>query len=48
MAFSSDMESKIVDVFQNNKVKNILHIGACLGEEKLFYPLNLTLQQSYH
>jgi FkbM family methyltransferase len=37
MAFSSDMESKIVDVFQNNKVKNILHIGACLGEETPFY-----------
>lgn len=37
MAFSSEMEGKIVEIFQNNKVKNILHIGACLGEEKPFY-----------
>jgi FkbM family methyltransferase len=37
MAFSTDMEAKIVEIFQNNKVKNILHIGACLGEEKPFY-----------
>lgn len=37
MAFSSEMEAKIVEIFQNNKVKNILHIGACLGEEKPFY-----------
>lgn len=37
MAFSSEMEAKIVKIFQNNKVKNILHIGACLGEEKPFY-----------
>lgn len=37
MAFSSDMEAKITEIFQNTKVKNILHIGACLGEEKPYY-----------
>lgn len=37
MAFSTDMEAKIAEIFQNSKVKNILHIGACLGEEKPFY-----------
>lgn len=37
MAFSTDMEAKIVEIFQNSEVKNILHIGACLGEEKPFY-----------
>ena len=37
MAFSTDMEAKIVEIFQNSKVKNILHIGACLGEETPFY-----------
>ena len=37
MAFSSDMEAKITEIFENTKVKNILHIGACLGEEKSYY-----------
>jgi len=37
MAFGSDMEEKIVEIFEGRKLKNILHIGACLGEEKTFY-----------
>lgn len=37
MAFGSDMEEKIVEVFKGKELKNILHIGACLGEEKSFY-----------
>lgn len=37
MAFGSDMEERIVGFFKDSTVKNILHIGACLGEEKTFY-----------
>lgn len=37
MAFGPDMEERIVNLFKDSTVKNILHIGACLGEEKSFY-----------
>ena len=37
MAFGPDMEERIVNLFKDSTVKNILHIGACLGEEKTFY-----------
>jgi FkbM family methyltransferase len=37
MSFSSEIENLIITQNQNYKIKNILHIGACLGEEIDFY-----------
>jgi len=37
MAFNYDMEKELTEIFQNSPAKNILHIGACLAEEKSFY-----------
>ena len=37
MSFSTEIEKKIIEIFQDSPPKNILHIGACLGEEMPFY-----------
>ncbi len=43
MAFGPDMEERIVNIFKDSKVKNILHIGACLGEEAIATLISYTL-----
>jgi len=37
MAFDSSIENIIFTENSNQKINNILHIGACLGEELYFY-----------
>jgi FkbM family methyltransferase len=37
MAFSIEIQNKIKDFFGDKSVDHILHIGACLAEEKPFY-----------
>jgi len=37
MAFDSSIENIILTENSNQKINNILHIGACLGEELYFY-----------
>ena len=37
MAFDSSIENLIIEENSKNKINNILHIGACLGEEISFY-----------
>ena len=37
MAFDTSIENLIIEESSKNKINNILHIGACLGEEITFY-----------
>jgi FkbM family methyltransferase len=37
MSFDSSIENIILEINQTKKIDNILHIGACLGEEVTFY-----------
>lgn len=37
MAFNYDMEERLIEIFKGKTAQNILHIGACLAEEKHFY-----------
>lgn len=37
MAFSNQIETKVLEIFGNQPVNNILHIGGCLAEERYFY-----------
>jgi FkbM family methyltransferase len=37
MAFDTSIENLIIEESSKNKINNILHIGACLGEEISFY-----------
>jgi FkbM family methyltransferase len=37
MSFDSSIENIILSLNETNKIDNILHIGACLGEEISFY-----------
>ena len=37
MSFDHSIENLIFQLNQTNKIENILHIGACLGEERYFY-----------
>jgi FkbM family methyltransferase len=37
MSFDSSIENIILEINQTKKIDNILHIGACLGEEVSFY-----------
>jgi FkbM family methyltransferase len=37
MSFDSSIENRIKHYNETNPIKNILHIGACLGEEVSFY-----------
>ena len=37
MSFDSSIENIISEINQTKKIDNILHIGACLGEEVTFY-----------
>jgi FkbM family methyltransferase len=37
MSFDSSIENRIIHFNETTPIKNILHIGACLGEEVSFY-----------
>jgi FkbM family methyltransferase len=37
MSFDTSIENIILELNQTKKINNILHIGACLGEEVIFY-----------
>lgn len=37
MSFDTSIENIILELNQTKKIDNILHIGACLGEEVIFY-----------
>lgn len=37
MSFDTSIENIILELNQSKKIDNILHIGACLGEEVIFY-----------
>lgn len=37
MSFDTSIENIILEINQTKKIDNILHIGACLGEEVIFY-----------
>lgn len=37
MSFDASIENIILELNQTQKIDNILHIGACLGEEVIFY-----------
>jgi FkbM family methyltransferase len=37
MSFDTSIENIILELNQTQKIDNILHIGACLGEEVIFY-----------
>ena len=39
MSFDISIENLIKDLNKKNKINNILHIGACLGEEMPFYKM---------
>jgi hypothetical protein len=37
MSFDTSIENIILELNETKKIDNILHIGACLGEEITFY-----------
>ena len=39
MSFDKSIEDRIIFYNNTSKIKNILHIGACLGEEVSFYQM---------